>query len=78
MEDDPWAPLSDKTSLLYALVNQPELRDKDQPDKLSVPKLISLGLMLCGGEAPLKTRVFYDLLQDNMQQKISSGDKDFD
>jgi len=34
--------------------------------------------MLCGGEPALKARVFYDVLQDNMQQRISSGDKDFD
>ena len=25
----------------------------------------------------MKSRVFYDVLQDNMQQKISSSDKDF-
>jgi len=25
----------------------------------------------------MKARVFYDALQDNMQQKISSSDKDF-
>jgi len=33
--------------------------------------------MLCGGSNDLKARVFYDVVQDNMQQKISSSDKDF-
>ena len=51
--------------------------DEDQPDKLSVIKLIILGLVLCGGSYELKARVLYDVLQDNMQQQISSSDKDF-
>ena len=33
--------------------------------------------MLCGGSYELKARVLYDVLQDNMQPKISSNDKDF-
>ena len=33
--------------------------------------------MLCEGTYELKARVFYDIVQDNMQQKISSNDKDF-
>ena len=32
--------------------------------------------MLCGGEYDLKARVLYDVLQDNMQDKISAGDRD--
>lgn len=76
-EDEPWNPLSDETSILCHLMNEPELRDDDQPDKLNVIKLICLGLTLCGGEPDMKARVFYDVLQDNMQANISSGDKDF-
>ena len=33
--------------------------------------------MLCGGEINMKARVYYDVLQDNMQPQISSSDKDF-
>ena len=77
-EDEPWAGLDDETSVLFRLFSQPELRDDEQPDKLNVIKLICLGLMLCGGTYELKARVMYDVLQDNMQQKISSSDKDFD
>ena len=76
-EDEPWNPLTDETSILCHFMNEQELRDDDQPDKLSVIKLVCLGLTLCGGESDMKARVFYDVLQDNMQEKISSGDKDF-
>ena len=65
-EDEPWNPRSDETSILCHLMNEPELRDDDQPDKLNVIKLICLGLTLCGGEPDMKARVFYDVLQDNM------------
>ena len=76
-EDEPWGGLTDETSVMYRLFQQPELRDAAQPEKYNVIKLICLGLMLCGGDADLKARVFYDALQDNMQLKISSSDKDF-
>ena len=76
-EDDPWGGLTDETSVMYRLFQQPELRDENNTDKYSVHKLICLGLMLCGGEPELKARVMYDALQDNMQLKISSSDKDF-
>ena len=59
------------------MFNQPELKDENQPDRLNVHKLLCLGLMLCGGEVNMKARVFYDVLQDNMQKHISSSDKDF-
>lgn len=40
-------------------------------------RAIVLGLLLCTGEERLKVRVLYDVLQDNMQDQISAGDKDF-
>ena len=52
--------------MLFRLFNQPELKDDLNPEKLSVVKLICIGLMLCGGTTELKARVFYDVLQDNM------------
>ena len=61
-EDDAWNGLQDETSVLWRLFNQEELKDVDQPDRLNVPKLICLGLMLCGGSDELKARVFYDVL----------------
>ena len=33
--------------------------------------------MNCAGDAHLKARVFYDVLQDNLQETISANDKDF-
>lgn len=33
--------------------------------------------MLCPGDNHLKARVFYDVLQDSLQETISAGDKDF-
>ena len=76
-EEDSWSCLNDETSVLFRLFNQPELKDDENPERLSVAKLMCVGLMLCGGTNELKSRVLYDVLQDNMQQKISSSDKDF-
>ena len=76
-EDALWIGLQDESSVLSRLFKEPELRSDEEPEKLDVIKLICLGLMLCGGTDELKARVFYDVLQDNMQQKISSSDKDF-
>lgn len=33
--------------------------------------------MLCAGDNNLKARVFYDVLQDSLQETISANDKDF-
>ena len=76
-EDELWADLTDVTSVLFRLITQPELRDDEYSDRFNVHKLVILGLMLCGGEYDLKARVLYDVLQDNMQKKISASDKDF-
>jgi hypothetical protein len=35
------------------------------------------GIILCGGSSELKTTTFYDILQDNNQDRISATDKDF-
>ena len=40
-------------------------------------KLILLGLLLCAGSPELKCRALYDVLQDDLQDKISASDKDF-
>ena len=61
-EDEPWKAIDDDSSMLYRLFDDPELKDEDSPDKLNVHKLIILGLLLCGGSAELKARVFYDVL----------------
>lgn len=44
---------------------------------MHVHKLIVLGLVLCNGTPEMKVRVLYDILQDNMQERISANDKDF-
>lgn len=53
------------------------LKDESNPEMLSVFKLILLGLLLCSGADELKCRVLYDILQDDLQDKISASDKDF-
>lgn len=44
---------------------------------MNIHSLILWGLILCAGDAKLKARVFYDVLQDSLQTTISANDKDF-
>ena len=76
-DDAPWVDLQDEDSILFRVFNHPILKDDEKPEKINVIKVLILGLLLCAGCNEMKTRVMYDILQDNMQEKISSSDKDF-
>ena len=53
------------------------LRDEDDADNINLNSILLLGILLCAGDAELKARVFYDILQDSLQPLISANDKDF-
>ena len=40
--------------------------------------LLITGLLLCPGSVDLKVRLFYDLLQDTLQETIAASDRDFE
>ena len=69
--------MQDQTTMLCRLFQNDFLKDETNPEMLSVFKLILLGLLLCSGSEQLKCRVLYDILQDDLQDKISASDKDF-
>ncbi len=45
--------------------------------ELSTNALLLWGIVLCGGKSAVKVKAFYDVLQDNQQERISADDKDF-
>ena len=45
---------------------------------IDIHKLKSLGLLLCEGSNKEKAFEFYDICQDNFQEKIACNDKDFE
>ena len=65
-DDAPWVDLQDEDSVLFHVFDHPIMKDDEQPDKMNVIKVLILGLLLCEGSDEMKTRVLYDILQDNM------------
>ena len=51
--------------------------DEANPGEINIHALILWGMLLCAGDVRLKSRVFYDVLQDSLQETISANDKDF-
>jgi hypothetical protein len=51
--------------------------DEKNKGELNISSLLIWGLILCNGENGVKSRVFYDILQDSLQETISATDKDF-
>jgi hypothetical protein len=51
--------------------------DEKNAGEINIQTLILWGLILCAGDPKLKARVFYDVLQDSLQETISANDKDF-
>ena len=49
----------------------------DDQSKIDSNMLICWGIALCQGEPKKKAEVWWSLLQDETQTKISAGDKDF-
>jgi hypothetical protein len=59
------------------VLKSPFLEHDKNKDEIDIASLMLWGLILCAGDAKLKTRVFYDILQDNLQENIAATDKDF-
>ena len=77
-DDKNWidALAKDQNVLVQALKND-IFKSEDEEGAFNIDILILWAMMLCGGDAKTKTRVFYDVLQDNNQEFISASDKDF-
>ena len=76
-DDKKWADLLDENSLLVEILKSEFFEDEDTPGELSLQSLLLWGVLLCAGDLHLKARVFYDILQDSLQDSISASDKDF-
>lgn len=50
---------------------------RDDNGELSKSALLLWGIVLAGGKSAVKVKAFYDVLQDNGQERISAEDKDF-
>ena len=76
-DDAKWEDLRNDDSLLVQVLKSEFFEDEDHPGEINIHALILWGLLLCPGDNHLKARVFYDVLQDSLQETISAGDKDF-
>jgi hypothetical protein len=77
-KDDPkWKDLKVDDSQLCQIIQSEEFEDEKNKGEINIYSLILWGLILCAGDARLKARVFYDVLQDSLQENISANDKDF-
>jgi hypothetical protein len=76
-DDKNWSDLNDDDSLLVKILKSDYFRDPKNKDEINIHALILWGLILCPGDNELKSRVFYDVLQDNLQPMISASDKEF-
>lgn len=74
--DKNWKDLEDDNSLLLKILKSEFFKDEKE-GLINIYALLLWGLLLCGGDNKMKARVFYDILQDNLQETISAGDKDF-
>jgi hypothetical protein len=76
-DDKKWKELNEDDSLLCKILQSDYFADEKNQDEIGIYPLILWGLILCAGDARLKARVFYDVLQDSLQENISANDKDF-
>jgi len=76
-DDKNWQDLQTDDSLLVKIITSKYFKDQKNEDELNIHALIEWGLLLCAGDNKLKARVFYDILQDNLQPQISANDKEF-
>ena len=68
--------LLDTESWLYKLLTGPEFKKNESDEEMSIQFLLLLGILYCQGSNEDKARVFYDILQDGLQDTISANDKD--
>jgi hypothetical protein len=76
-DDRNWDDLQNDNSLLVKIRTSDYFKDEKNTDEINIHSLILWGLLLCAGDNKLKARVFYDVLQDNLQPQISANDKEF-
>jgi hypothetical protein len=76
-DDKNWEELKNDDSLLVQVLKSEFFEDEKNPGEINIHSLILWGILLCPGTNQLKARVFYDVLQDALQETISAGDKDF-
>jgi hypothetical protein len=53
-----------------------EFKINESDQEMSIQYLLLLGVLYCSGSNEEKSRVFYDILQDGLQDSISANDKD--
>ncbi len=46
--------------------------------KIDAYKLILLGVLLCRGNIKVRARILYDILQDNLADRITASDHQFE
>lgn len=66
-DDRNWEDLQNDNSLLVKIITSDYFKDEKNTDEINIHSLILWGLLLCAGDNKLKARVFYDVLQDNLQ-----------
>lgn len=72
-----WKKVQPDSIFVQILKESPLLRESPEAKDLSKNALMLWGIILCGGSSELKTTTFYEILQDNNQERISATDKDF-
>lgn len=76
-KDSSWDALNDSESLLRKVLNSEYFKTESNVFELNRDALILMGVLHSKGDLKTKTRVFYDVLQDNNQSFIAASDKDF-
>ena len=76
-DDAKWEDLNNNDSLLVQVLKSDFFEDPNNKGEMNIHALILWGILLCPGDNQMKARVFYDVLQDSLQETISAGDKDF-
>jgi hypothetical protein len=76
-DDSKWKDLQNDDSLLVTILKSDFFEDEKNKGEINVQSLLLWGMILCAGDNNMKSRVFYDILQDSLQETISAADKDF-
>jgi len=61
-----WEDLQSDHTLLVKLITSEEFKDENSPNEINIHTLLLWGLLNCDGDKRLKSRVFYDILQDSL------------
>ena len=70
--------LNNPESPLFKIVNSPVFKQNENDEEICIQYLLLLGLLYCKGSFEEKSKTFYDVLQDGMQEQISAKDKDLE